>query len=234
MSFLKIEGLTKSFGKTEVLKNLSFEAEKGEILSVTGSSGNGKTTLLRCLNFLEIAEKGKFFLDGKLIWSAIESNEKKIEDAKKNFGLVFQSYNLFPQYTAFKNIYLPLKLAEKSRKKKGLPSLSPDKDLHDLVFDLLEKFDIKEKANSYPRELSGGQKQRIAIARALALKPSVLCLDEPTSALDPSLTADVAEILKSLKKEGITMIVVTHDLSFAERVSDKISVISNGVIFDKD
>ncbi len=230
MAFLKIEGLSKSFGKNEVLKNLSLEAEKGEILSVIGSSGGGKTTLLRCLNFLEKPERGNYFLDGKLIWSALEGNKKSNEEARRNFGLVFQSYNLFPQYTALKNILIPLEIAEKRRKKQGLSSIVQNKTLKDYALNLLEKFDIGEKANAYPHELSGGQKQRVAIARALALKPAVLCLDEPTSALDPSLSSEVCQILKSLKKEGITMIVVTHDMTFAKDVSDKICFLSEGVI----
>ncbi len=235
MAFLEVRDIYKSFGKTEVLKGISFNLEKSEVLSIIGSSGNGKTTLLRCLNYLEKADEGRVLLDGKEIFNG--KTIKKIKDKelrllRLHFGLVFQSFNLFPQYTAFENIKLPLSLMEKERKKQKLPSLI-EKPIDEEVCDLLKKVGLEDKANNYPCELSGGQCQRVAIARAMALKPDVLCFDEPTSALDPELTGEVLKVIKELKEtSNITMIIVTHEMEFAKNISDKILFMANGEVVE--
>ncbi len=233
MAFLEVKDIYKSFGKTEVLKGVSFEINEGEVLAVIGSSGNGKTTLLRCLNFLEKADKGTVTVNGELLFDG--ENEDKINDEelrqkRLHFGLVFQSFNLFPQYTAFDNIKLPLSLMEKERKKLGKPSLI-DGDIDSTVISLLKKVGLGNKKDKYPCELSGGQCQRVAIARAMALKPDILCFDEPTSALDPELTGEVLKVIKELKdSSGITMIIVTHEMDFAKNVSNKVLFMANGQV----
>lgn len=234
MAFLSVKDIYKSFGKTEVLKGVSFDLEEGEVLSIIGSSGNGKTTLLRCLNYLERADRGSVLLNGEEIFNG---DEKKmpysvLRDRRLHFGLVFQSFNLFPQYTAFENIKLPLSLMEKERIERGKPSLINDcKSIDEKVSLLLDKVGLLEKAKNYPCELSGGQQQRVAIARAMALKPDILCFDEPTSALDPELTGEVLKVIKELKDlEGITMIIVTHEMEFAKNISDKVLFLSEGTV----
>ena len=233
MAFLEVKDIYKSFGKTNVLKGISFNLEKSEVLSIIGSSGNGKTTLLRCLNYLEKADKGRVLLDGKEVFNG--ETFKKVKDKnlrvlRLHFGLVFQSFNLFPQYTAFENIKLPLSLMEKERKKQKLPSLI-DCPIDEEVNNLLSKVGLLDKANNYPCELSGGQCQRVAIARAMALKPDILCFDEPTSALDPELTGEVLKVIKELKESSnITMIIVTHEMEFAKNISDKILFMANGEV----
>ena len=233
MSFLEVKDIYKSFGKTEVLKGISFNLEEGEVLSIIGSSGNGKTTLLRCLNYLETADKGVVTLNGKEIFNGETikgKKEKEIREVRLHFGLVFQSFNLFPQYTAFDNVKLPLSLMEKDRAKKGLPSLL-SKSIDEEVTDILAKVGLSDKINNYPCELSGGQCQRVAIARAMALKPDILCFDEPTSALDPELTGEVLKVIKELKQtSGITMIIVTHEMEFAKNISDKVLFMANGCV----
>ena len=209
MSVLEISNIRKNFGKTEVLKGISFTLEKGEVLSIIGSSGSGKTTLLRCLNFLEFAEKGTISVNG----SVIRSN-------RLHFGLVFQSFNLFPQYSVLKNVMLAPTLL-----KRGTPE-----EIEANAKALIDRVGLSDKLDSYPCELSGGQQQRVAIARALALNPDILCFDEPTSALDPALTGEVLKVIKGLKSSDRTMIVVTHEMEFAKSVSDKVIFMANGVI----
>ncbi len=251
MAYLEIKNVSKSFGATEVLKGIDLDIEKGEVVSIIGSSGSGKTTLLRCINFLETPDVGSMVLDGETL---IDANTKKDNEAvlrkkRLNFGLVFQSFNLFPQYNVLKNITLAPSLLLDDRvknlkaelKTKGLngkeikEKLKAFKDYEKeqigvLGRALLEKIGLSDKIDAYPCELSGGQCQRVAIARALALKPKVLCFDEPTSALDPELTGEVLKVIRSLKDEDRTMIIVTHEMGFAKNVSDKIVFMANGVI----
>lgn len=233
MSILKIENLKKSFGKTKVLKDISFEMEQGEVIAVLGSSGSGKTTLLRCVNFLEKADEGKIYVDDKLIFDAKNASKITSKEARENqlnFGLVFQSFNLFPQYNVYENITLAPKLLAKE---------NPDfKENHEELYaqidekakDILSKVGLTEKMNSYPCELSGGQQQRVSIARALMLDPKVLFFDEPTSALDPELTGEILKVIKSLAAKNTTMIIVTHEIEFARNVADRIIFMDDGVI----
>ncbi|MBR2039993.1 MAG: amino acid ABC transporter ATP-binding protein [Clostridia bacterium] len=223
MSVLEVKNIKKSFGKTEVLKGISFSLEKGEVLSIIGSSGSGKTTLLRCLNFLEFANEGTISVNNKIIFdgnSHKELNETEIRDNRLHFGLVFQSFNLFPQYNVLQNITLAPTLL-----KRGTAE-----EIEAKAKALIKRVGLSEKINNYPCELSGGQQQRVAIARALALEPEILCFDEPTSALDPELTGEVLRVIKDLKNEDSTMIVVTHEMEFARNISDKVIFMADGVI----
>ncbi len=220
MSLLEVCNISKSFGKVEVLKDVSFTLEKGEVLSIIGSSGGGKTTLLRCLNFLEFAEEGKIIVNGKVLFDGNEINEKQLRENRLHFGLVFQNFNLFPQYNVLDNITLAPTLL-----KKGTAE-----EIEANAKRLIERVGLSDKINNYPCELSGGQQQRVAIARALALNPDILCFDEPTSALDPELTGEVLKVIKNLKTGDSTMIVVTHEMGFAREVSDKIMFMADGVI----
>lgn len=231
MSVIEVKNLRKKFGEQEVLKGINFSLEKGEVLSVIGSSGNGKTTLLRCLTMLETADEGEIFVNGEKTFDGKEElTEKQLRDKRRPFGLVFQSFNLFPQYTALDNVKLALATAEKDKAKAKLPHLS-EEEITALCEGLLKKVGLGEKMKNYPCELSGGQQQRVAIARAMALKPQVLCFDEPTSALDPELTGEVLKVIKDLKNDSdITMIIVTHEMQFAKNVSDKIAFMSDGKI----
>ncbi len=252
---LEIKNIRKSFGENEVLKGINFKVEKGEVLTIIGSSGSGKTTLLRCLNFLEFPDEGEILLGGDVICDAKTVRTLKEGDlrrARLNFGLVFQSFNLFPQYTVLENITLPMKrlainekketrlLLKKSIKSKEdlkkklleCDSLCSDKlhSANEKARELLGKVGLSEKEKAYPFQLSGGQCQRVAIARALALEPKILCFDEPTSALDPELTGEVLRVIKQLKGGDNTMIIVTHEMSFAKSVSDKVIFMADGVI----
>ncbi|MBQ8606216.1 MAG: amino acid ABC transporter ATP-binding protein [Clostridia bacterium] len=230
MSLLEIKNLKKSFGKTEVLKGVNFSLEKGEVLSILGSSGGGKTTLLRCMNFLEFAEEGQIIVDGNVLYDGNSIDEKQIRENRLNFGLVFQNFNLFPQHNVLDNLCLAPKLRAQSepdfKKRK--------KELYDEIekkaMETLEHVGLLEKAKNYPCELSGGQQQRVAIARALMLSPKILCFDEPTSALDPELTGEVLKVIRELKSSDRTMIVVTHEMGFAKSVSDKVIYMADGVI----
>lgn len=221
MAILEIKNLHKSFGKTEVLKGVDLSLEKGEVLAIIGSSGGGKTTLLRCINYLELAEEGTIEVKGELIYDG----EKPItdEDIRKNrlhFGMVFQQFNLFPQYTVKENITLAPKLLKKY----------PDAEIDSIADELIAKVGLSDKADNYPWQLSGGQQQRVAIARAMAMEPDILCFDEPTSALDPELTGEVLRVIKSLKSKDNTMVIVTHEMGFAKEVADKIVFIDNGKV----
>ena len=217
MATLEVKNLKKNFGKVKVLKDISFELEEGQVLSIIGSSGGGKTTLLRCLNFLETADAGEIWVDGKQL---LTSSEEELRKNRLHFGLVFQNFNLFPQYTALQNITLA----------PTLHKLDTPQAITEKALKLLNQVGLSEKAKSYPYQLSGGQQQRLAIARALAMNPHILCFDEPTSALDPELTGEVLRAIKNLKDDGHTMIVVTHEMDFARAVSDVVMYMADGVI----
>lgn len=242
MSLLNVENIRKSYGKTEVLKDISFSLKKGEGLAIIGSSGSGKTTLLRCLNFLETPGNGKISVNDKVLFDSNDSSAKSDSEIRKrrlHFGLVFQSFNLFPQYTVIENIMLAPKLAAKEQIKQTGEYMGAKsyKEAHEIIKNnaksLLERVGLSEKSESYPCNLSGGQQQRVAIARALALNPDVLCFDEPTSALDPELTGEVLNVIRSLKTSDSTMIVVTHEIEFARDVADKIIFMADGVIAEE-
>ena len=242
MSLLNVENIRKSYGKTEVLKDISFSLKKGEVLAIIGSSGSGKTTLLRCLNFLETPGNGKISVNDKVLFDSNDSSAKSDSEIRKrrlHFGLVFQSFNLFPQYTVIENIMLAPKLAAKEQIKQTGEYMGAKsyKEAHEIIKSnaksLLERVGLSEKSESYPCNLSGGKQQRVAIARALALNPDVLCFDEPTSALDPELTGEVLNVIRSLKTSDSTMIVVTHEIEFARDVADKIIFMADGVIAEE-
>ena len=261
MAFLEIENYTKRFGNTEVLKGISFTLEKGEVLAIIGSSGGGKTTLLRCLNFLEMPDTGVLRLNGETLFDAERdrrASDAVIREKRLHFGLVFQQFNLFPQYTVLRNITLAQTLlakadyrakcaecraqlraapkdkraALKAEQKQVLAQIRDGQKqrIEENALRLLERVGLTEKKNSYPFELSGGQQQRVAIARALALSPDILCFDEPTSALDPELTGEVLKVIKGLKSSDSTMIVVTHEMEFAKNVADHVIFMADGVI----
>jgi len=222
LALLEVKNIKKSFGKTEVLKDISFSLEKGEVLAIIGSSGSGKTTLLRCLNFLETHDSGDIIVNGKLLSDGREGalKEEEMRENRLHFGLVFQSFNLFPQYSVLKNITLAPTLLKKDTAE----------NIEKNAKALIEKVGLKEKTDFYPCQLSGGQQQRVAIARALALDPEILCFDEPTSALDPELTGEVLKVIRELKGSDNTMIIVTHEMNFAKNVADKIIFMADGVI----
>ena len=226
MPILEVRDLKKRFGKTEVLKGVSFDLAAGEVLSVIGSSGSGKTTLLRCLNSLEFADSGTISVGGQLMFDGngkSDVGEAELLRRRLHFGLVFQSFNLFPQYTALENVMLAPGLTG-SRK--------PDENRRRAEA-LLADVGLSGKMNNYPCELSGGQQQRVAIARALAMDPEILCFDEPTSALDPELTGEVLRVIQSLAERKMTMIVVTHEMSFARDVSDRVLFMDEGIIAEE-
>ena len=223
MAVLEVNNIKKSFGKTEVLKDISFSLDAGQVLVIIGSSGSGKTTLLRCLNFLETSDTGSITVNGKVLYNSEDQatlNDEAIRQNRLHFGLVFQNFNLFPQYTALQNVTLAPTLL-----KKGSPA-----DITEKALSLLNRVGLSEKTGNYPYQLSGGQQQRVAIARALAMEPEVLCFDEPTSALDPELTGEVLRVIKGLKNGQHTMIVVTHEMEFARSVADVVIYMADGVI----
>ena len=221
MAVLQVNNIKKRFGDTEVLKGISFSVNEGQVVAIIGSSGSGKTTLLRCLNFLETPDEGEIIVREKmLLRSGDVLTDQQIRENRLHFGLVFQSFNLFPQYTALENVALAPKLL-----KRDTPS-----QIEARARELLGQVGLAAKADSYPYQLSGGQQQRVAIARALALSPEVLCFDEPTSALDPELTGEVLRVIRGLKANGNTMIVVTHEIEFAKNVADVVIYMADGVI----
>lgn len=230
MAKLEVRNLSKHFGKVEVLKNISFDLNEGEVLALIGSSGSGKTTLLRCLNFLWTADSGTISLNGKLLFDAAEESrmsrgmrEADIRKKRLHFGLVFQDFNLFPQYTVLENVMLAPKLAK----------IAPVEEIRKQALDLLFKVGLLDRTDRYPRALSGGQKQRTAIARALIMQPDILCFDEPTSALDPELTSEVMKVIRALRDEGRTMLVVTHEMGFVRSAADRVIFMSDGVIAEE-
>lgn len=223
MSILEVKNLKKSFGKVSVLKGIDFSLEKGEVLAIIGSSGGGKTTLLRCLNFLEYADEGTISVDGELIYEGgvtSHYNEKEIRKNRLHFGLVFQSFNLFPQYNVLRNVTLAPELL-----KAGTAA-----EIKEHALATIERVGLTDKLENYPCQLSGGQQQRVAIARALVMDPDILCFDEPTSALDPELTGEVLKVIKGLKGSDSTMIVVTHEMEFARSVADQVIFMADGLI----
>jgi len=202
------------------LKGVSFSLEKGQVLAIIGSSGSGKTTLLRCLNFLETPDEGEIYINGNPLLADAGDNEEKIRQNRLHFGLVFQSFNLFPQYNVLENVTLAPTLLKKGT----------TQELDAQARKLLDQVGLSDKLENYPYQLSGGQQQRVAIARALALHPEVLCFDEPTSALDPELTGEVLRVIRGLKSDDSTMIVVTHEMEFARSVADLVIYMADGVI----
>ena len=235
MAMLEVSHLEKHFGDTEVLKDINFSLDKGQSLAIIGSSGSGKTTLLRCLNFLERPDSGTIHVDGQLLLDGAvktKTSDSEVRKKRLKFGLVFQNFNLFPQYTALENVMLASQLLSKERpdykqrKKEILAEIRTNAE------DLLTQVGLKDRMNNYPDQLSGGQQQRVAIARALALHPDILCFDEPTSALDPELTGEVLKVIRSLSEKRMTMIIVTHEMAFARDVADEIIFMDGGVIVE--
>ncbi len=235
MEMLKVSHIQKSFGSTEVLKDISFSLQKGQSLAIIGSSGSGKTTLLRCLNFLETPDQGTICVDGKEIFDAgthAKLSEKEIRNNRLRFGLVFQSFNLFPQYTALQNVTLASQLLAKERPDYKTNKKQILEEIQERGKELLTQVGLADRMENYPHQLSGGQQQRVAIARALALDPDILCFDEPTSALDPELTGEVLKVIRSLADRKMTMIIVTHEMAFARDVADEIIFMDGGVIVE--
>lgn len=205
---IKVENLSKSFGKNEVLKNVNMQIEKGEVIAIIGPSGCGKSTFIRTLNQLENLTEGKIYLDGE----DITAKGVDINDVRRRVGMVFQHFNLFPHLTIQKNLTLaPVKLG-----------LMTEEEANKKAAELLERVGLADKASAYPDSLSGGQKQRIAIARTLAMNPEVILFDEPTSALDPEMVGEVLNLMKELADDGMTMVVVTHEMGFAREVADRV------------
>ncbi|MGV3277895.1 amino acid ABC transporter ATP-binding protein [Staphylococcus hyicus] len=216
---IKIEKLYKSFGKQDVLKGIDLNINKGEVVAIIGPSGSGKSTLLRCMNLLETPSQGRIIFENK----DLTDKGTKIDMLRQEMGMVFQNFNLFPHKKVIDNIILAPSLL-----KKGTKSNLNTQALH-----LLDRVGLKERANAYPSQLSGGQKQRVAIARALAMNPKVMLFDEPTSALDPEVVGEVLNVMKSLAKEGMTMVVVTHEMDFARNVSDRVIFMADGVVIEE-
>jgi polar amino acid transport system ATP-binding protein len=233
MAILEVKNLTKRFGKVEVLKGIDFTLEQGKVLSVIGSSGSGKTTLLRCLTALETADGGRITVDDKVTFDSdlhvSLSKEEKRENQLK-MGLVFQSFNLFPQYNVLDNVMLAMKLKAKNREDYKVNHKAILEEIEQQARQVIDSVGLSQKLKNYPCELSGGQQQRVAIARALALNPHILCFDEPTSALDPELTGEVLAVIKELASRDMTMLIVTHEMSFAKEVSDLVIFMDDGVI----
>lgn len=236
MSILEVKDIYKSFGNTKVLKGVDFSMKEGEVVSILGSSGSGKTTLLRCINFLEKADKGHILVNGEVIFDAHDkekSSAKQIRKNQLNFGLVFQSFNLFPQYSVLENVTLAPKLLAKEREDYKENKKQILDEIEKNAKELLDRVGLSEKLDSYPCQLSGGQQQRVSIARALALSPKVLFFDEPTSALDPELTGEILKVIRDLAAKNVTMVIVTHEIEFAKNVSDRIIFMDGGVIVEE-
>lgn len=231
MTVLEVRNLRKSFGETEVLRGVGFSLGEGEVLSLIGSSGGGKTTLLRCLNFLETADSGEIRVKGETVFSATPGAPARVTpQAQAAFGLVFQQFHLFPQYTVLENLTLaPLLHLRKSSRDRA-ERRAGETRIRARAAELLETVGLSDKADAYPGALSGGQSQRVAIARALMLDPPILCFDEPTSALDPERTREVLGVIRALRAAGRTMIIVTHEMAFARSVSDRVIFLADGRI----
>ncbi|AUM95255.1 MULTISPECIES: amino acid ABC transporter ATP-binding protein [Clostridium] len=220
MYMIETKNLTKKFGKLTVFENLNINVKKGEVLVIIGPSGSGKSTFLRCLNHIEIPTDGEVFVEGKKLNI---KNKKELRETIEKVGMVFQNFNLFPHRTVIQNIMEAPLTVKKENKEEVLQKAEK----------LLEKVGLKDKANVYPSKLSGGQKQRVAIARALAMNPDIMLFDEPTSALDPELVGEVLIVMKDLAKEGITMVVVTHEMGFAKEVADRVIFMDGGKIIEE-
>ena len=236
MAILEVEHISKNFEDTEVLKDISFSLEKGEVLSIIGSSGSGKTTFLRCLNFLEQPDTGVIRVNGETLFDAsVRQSQQEAEIRRKrlHFGLVFQSFNLFPQYTALGNVMLARELLAKEQPDYKARKKEIHQEIEEEAKALLRQMGLGERMENYPHQLSGGQCQRVAIARALALKPDILCFDEPTSALDPELTGEVLKVIKELADKKTTMIIVTHEMAFAHDVASKVIFMDEGMILEQ-
>ncbi|MDO4484443.1 MAG: amino acid ABC transporter ATP-binding protein [Clostridia bacterium] len=235
MAMLSVEGLRKSFGGNEILKDISFSMEQGDVLSIIGSSGSGKTTLLRCLNFLETPDAGIIRMGDEVLLDAADKRsvrESEIRKKRLRFGLVFQSFNLFPQYTALENVVLACELLAKERPDYKQNKKAIHQEIVTHAQELLTQMGLQDRMGNYPHQLSGGQCQRVAIARALALHPDILCFDEPTSALDPELTGEVLKVIRELADKNTTMIIVTHEMSFARNVSSRVIFMDDGKILE--
>lgn len=235
MSILEVKNISKSFGKTEVLKDISFSLEKGDVLSIIGSSGSGKTTILRCINQLETADSGYIAVDGEVFFDGKPAYKSAAEKRKKQLlvGLVFQNFNLFPHYSVLDNVTLAAKLLAKERADYKKNSKEINVEIENKAKGLLEKVGLSQKLDNYPCELSGGQQQRVSIARALMLEPKILFFDEPTSALDPELTGEILKVIKGLAAEHVTMVIVTHEMAFARDVSSRVIFMDGGVIVEE-
>ena len=217
MSMIEIKGLCKSFGDHEVLKGIDQNVDEGEVLCIVGPSGSGKSTMLRCINRLEEPSGGEIYIDGELV------TESNVDAMRTKMGMVFQSFNLFPHKSVLENLTIgPVNVKKEDKNEAEAKGMS-----------LLERVGLAEKANEYPRNLSGGQQQRVAIARALAMDPEVMLFDEPTSALDPEMVGEVLDVMKSLAKDGMTMVVVTHEMGFAKEVADKVIFMDGGYIVEQ-
>lgn len=216
---IRLENVHKTFGKNEVLKGINLHIEQGQVVVIIGPSGSGKSTVLRTMNYLEEPTSGKVIVDGMDL-----SDKKKLNEVRAEVGMVFQNFNLFPHMTVMENLTLAQtkvrKISSDEAKKIGQA--------------LLERVGLADKANAYPDSLSGGQKQRVAIARALAMKPKVMLFDEPTSALDPEMVSEVLDVMKSLAEDGMTMVIVTHEMSFAKKVADRVLFVDGGLILEDD
>ena len=213
---IKVENLHKSFGELEVLKGVSEHIKKGEVVSVIGASGSGKSTFLRCLNMLEEPESGSIIFEGV----DITQEKVNIDKHRQKMGMIFQHFNVFPHMTVIENITMAPMLIKKKSKEEA----------EEQAMKLLEMVGLAEKRDEYPRRLSGGQKQRLAIVRALAMEPDVMLFDEPTSALDPEMVGEVLQVIKNLVKDGMTAVIVTHEMGFAKEVSDRVLFMDGGVI----
>ena len=237
MAVLEVKNICKQFGEnTPVLQGVDFSLERGETVAIIGSSGSGKTTLLRCLNFLTAPDKGQIIVNGETLFNAADpatQRENEIRKKRLHFGLVFQNFNLFPQYTALQNVMLASELLAKERPDYRQNKKQITAALREQAAVLLQQVGLGEKMSLYPHQLSGGQQQRVAIARALALSPDVLCFDEPTSALDPELTGEVLKVIRGLREQHMTMIVVTHEMAFARDVADRVIFMDGGVVVEQ-
>lgn len=236
MPILEVNHISKRFERTDVLKDVSFSLEKGQVVSIIGSSGSGKTTLLRCLNFLERPDNGIIRVNDETLFDANDpatQSDAQIRKKRLHFGLVFQSFNLFPQYTALQNVMLARELLAKELPDYKLRKKEIQEEIKAEAESLLTQMGLANRMNNYPHQLSGGQCQRVAIARALALQPDILCFDEPTSALDPELTGEVLKVIKGLADQNTTMIIVTHEMAFAKDVSNHVIFMDDGYILEQ-
>ena len=229
MAMIQVENIKKYFGKLEVLKGINLTVQRGEVLCVIGPSGSGKSTMLRCLNQLETITDGKIYIEGELVAhrengkDMVSLSTKKVAAMCVELGMVFQRFNLFPHKTVLENLTLaPMTV-------RGVARDAAEKK----AMELLSKVGLADKAGEYPGRLSGGQQQRVAIARALAMEPKIMLFDEPTSALDPELVGEVLEVMKELAREGMTMVVVTHEMNFAKEVGSRVIFMDDGVIMEE-